>query len=216
MNDAARRQAGPQCRDRDPVRAAQSGALRVGGLDVAAQNVVPADEARDEGGLGPIEYGARRRCLLDATLIHHDNEIGESQRLVLAVGHVDEADAELPLEALQLLAHAHAQERVECGKRLVEQQHARIGDERARERHALLLPAGQLRREPLRLGLHLDKAQHLTRLGATLDLRHTAHAQAERDVVDAVEMREERVALKHHRGAPSLLAADRSRARRRR
>src|SRR5258705_1959387 len=132
MNDAARLQAGPQCRNCNPAWAAESGALRVGGLDIAAQNIVPADEARNEYGPGPIEYGARRRCLFDATLIHHDNQIGESQRLVLAVCHVDEADAELPLEALQLLAHAHAQERVECGKRLVEQQHARIGDERAR------------------------------------------------------------------------------------
>ena len=136
-------------------------------------------------------------------VIHDDDEIGERQRLVLAVRHVHEADAELALEALQLLAHAHAQERVERGQRLVEQQHAGIGDERARKRHTLLLPAGELRRQPLRLRLHLDKAQHLMRLGAARDFRHTAHAQAEGDVVDAIEMRKERVILKHHRGTPS-------------
>src|SRR5256885_1229516 len=51
-------------------------------------------------------------------------------------------------------------------------------------------------------GFHLHKAQHLARLGAALDFRHTPQAQAECDVVEAVEMRKERVALKHHRGTP--------------
>jgi hypothetical protein len=38
---------------------------------------------------------------------------------------------------------SRAQRRVEVGERLVEQQHARLDDERAGERHALLLAARQ-------------------------------------------------------------------------
>jgi hypothetical protein len=44
------------------------------------------------------------------------------------------------LQTLQLLAHAHAQKGVERGQRLVEQQHAGLHDERARQDDALLLP----------------------------------------------------------------------------
>ena len=77
-------------------------------------------------------------------------EIGQRHRLVLAVGDVDEGDAELLLQPLQLGAHLDAQERVERRQRLVEQQDLRLGDQRARERDALLLAARQLRRQPLR------------------------------------------------------------------
>ena len=38
---------------------------------------------------------------------------------------------------------------VERGQRLVQQQRARAEDERAGERHALLLPAGELRRQAI-------------------------------------------------------------------
>ncbi len=48
------------------------------------------------------------------------------------------------LDPLQLDLHLVAQLLVERAERLVEQQHARLGDERAGERDALLLAAGQL------------------------------------------------------------------------
>ena len=57
---------------------------------------------------------------------------------------VDEGDAELALHAPQLGAHLDAQLLVERGQRLVEQQYARLGDGRTRERHTLLLAAGEL------------------------------------------------------------------------
>ena len=69
MNDAARLQVGPQCRNCDPC-ALKPGALRVGRLDIAAQSVVPADEARH---MSVTEYGARWRCRL-MWLIHHDDQ----------------------------------------------------------------------------------------------------------------------------------------------
>ena len=65
-----------------------------------------------------------------------------------------------------------------------------VGDQGAGECDALLLPARELRRQPFGMSVHLDEAQHLERRGATLGLTDAAHLQAERDIVDAVEMRE--------------------------
>ena len=59
---------------------------------------------------------------------------------------VHEGDADLLLDALELELQLPAQAQVERAERLVEQQRPRPVDERAGERDALLLAAGELRR----------------------------------------------------------------------
>ena len=59
---------------------------------------------------------------------------------------VDERDADLALQALQLDLHLLAQLQVERAERLVEQQHRRPVHERTRQRDALALPAAELAR----------------------------------------------------------------------
>ena len=101
-----------------------------------------------------------RRRLLDPALIHHHHEVGDGDRLQLRVGDVDERDPELPLHPAQFPPHLQAQELVQGGQGLVEQQDARLGDQRARQRDPLLLAAGQLGRHPLRepaVQLHLGE-----------------------------------------------------------
>ena len=71
--------------------------------------------------------------------------VAHRQRLLLVVGDVDEGDADLALDALELDLHLLAQLEVERAERLVEQQHLRAVDDRARERDALALPARELR-----------------------------------------------------------------------
>jgi hypothetical protein len=44
---------------------------------------------------------------------HDHHQVGERHGLVLAMGHVDETDAEFPLEALEFAAHVFAQEGIE-------------------------------------------------------------------------------------------------------
>ena len=44
---------------------------------------------------GRVEDLARRALLLDPALVHHHDEVGQRHGLVLAVGDVDEGDAEL-------------------------------------------------------------------------------------------------------------------------
>ena len=61
---------------------------------------------------------------------------------------VDEGDADLVLDALELQLHLLAELEVERAERLVEQEHARTVDEGAGERDPLLLAAGELARLP--------------------------------------------------------------------
>jgi hypothetical protein len=62
------------------------------------------------------------------------------------VGDVDEGDADLALDALELDLHLLAQLEVQRAERLVEQQHLRAVDDRPGQRDALALAAGELRR----------------------------------------------------------------------
>ena len=89
--------------------------------------------------------------LLDHAAVHDRDAVGHRERLLLVVRHVDERDADVALDALQLDLQLLAQLQVERAERLVEQQHGGAVDERARERDALLLAARELAR--LALGL---------------------------------------------------------------
>ena len=60
--------------------------------------------------------------------------------------HVHEGDPDLVLDPLQLELHLLPQLQVERAERLVEEEHARMVDECAGERDALLLAAGELAR----------------------------------------------------------------------
>ena len=122
-----------------------------------------ADEARHERRGRPQIQLARRRQLLDAPLVEHRDAIGHRQGLTLVVGHVDEGDAELLLQALELDLHFLAQLEVERAQRLVEQQHLGAVDQRARQRDPLALAAGQLRRPALALRAQLHQLEHFAR-----------------------------------------------------
>ena len=128
-------------------------------LDGAREHVLSADEARHVGIARGDEDVAGAGGLLDAAMRHDDDRVGDRDGLELGMGDMDEGDAELLLHAAQLAAHAQAQVFVERGQRLVEQQHARIGDQRARQRHALLLAAGELGRQPVGEALELHLGQ---------------------------------------------------------
>ena len=59
----------------------------------------------------------------------------------LVMGHVDRGDAGFFVDAPDLEPHLLAEVRVEVGERFVEEEGVGLDDERARERHPLLLPA---------------------------------------------------------------------------
>ena len=85
-----------------------------------------------------------------------------------------------PLDLAQLRAHALAQHRVEIRERLVEQQDRRLDDQRARQRDALALSAGQLVGKPLLDAGQTDDVEHrAARASAISALGDLAHPQAE-------------------------------------
>ena len=98
----------------------------------------------DELALRMLVHLRRRPDLLDLPLVEDREAIRHRQRLFLVVRDVDEGDADLALDRLQLDLHLLAQLEVERAERLVEEEHLRPVHDRARERDALSLAAGEL------------------------------------------------------------------------
>ena len=79
--------------------------------------------------------------------------------------------------------------------RLVKQQHRRLEHERPGQRHPLLLAAGELAGTALGERAQLDELERLVDLAGQACLAQLAVAQAERDVIEHGQEREQRVAL---------------------
>ena len=107
--------------------------------------IVPMNSATN-GVFGARVHLRRRPHLLDHAAVHDRDVVGDRERLLLVVRHVQRGDPELELDAADLLAQLHAHLRVERRQRLVEEQHARLDRERARKRDALLHAARELMR----------------------------------------------------------------------
>ena len=166
-------------------------------LDLPLHQVRDPDEAGHERLRGLLVDLLRRAALLDHAGVHDRDAVGHRERLLLVVRDVEERDADLALDRLELHLHLLAQLEVERAERLVEQQHGGPVDERAGERDALALAA----RELVRLRrLAPGQPHQLERLGharADLVRRHLAALEPERDVALDVEVLEQRVALEH-------------------
>ena len=103
----------------------------------------------------------RRADLHDAAGVDHRDAVGERQRLLAIVRHVHRRDADALLQRAQLVPQLEPHLVVEIRHRLVEQQQARIDRQRAAERHALPLTAGELRHRPRPESFELQQLQHL-------------------------------------------------------
>ena len=99
---------------------------------------------------------------LKRAVLEDGDAIGERQRLALVVGDIEDGEpGQIGVQPRDLLDHGSADLRVERRQGLVEQQHARTHRERARDRHALLLAAGQFARVAPEELLHADDAQRV-------------------------------------------------------
>lgn len=168
--------------------------VRAGLGDLALDQVGCAEEVGDEGRLRVLVQVCGGAELLDAARVHHRDGVGHGHGLLLVVGDMDERDADLGLDALELQLHLAAQLQVEGAERLVEEEHLRVVDQGAGDGDALLLAAGQLVRLALREVAELNELQHVVDL--LLHRLDAAPAQTEGDVLGDVQVREERVALK--------------------
>jgi hypothetical protein len=87
--------------------------------------------------------------------------------------------------------------RVERAERLVEEQYAGLRIERARERHALGLAVGELRRPRALQRAELDQLVESSHASADARLVPPPHGRREGDVLEHVHLAEEGVVLEH-------------------
>ncbi len=118
------------------------------------------------------------------------------------------SDAEPFADAAELAAHAGAQIGVECAERLVEQHELRLGDQRAGQGHALTLAPGDLAvtarfSSPPRPTSAI-MARTLASRAFGLALLAAAVAQPEGDVLENVQVREQREILEHEADAAAM------------
>jgi hypothetical protein len=185
-------------------QALQGHLISVTRADIEREHVAIAHEARDMQvrGLG-INF-LRSRDLLHQPVLHHHDAVGERERLVLVVRDVDRGATELAVDAADLGAHLQPQLGVEVRQRLVHQQQRRLDHDRARDRDALLLAAGQLPRQLVLVAGELDQRECARDARLHLVGRRAAHHQAERHVAPDRHVRKQRVVLEHHAEAALL------------
>jgi hypothetical protein len=166
-------------------------------LPVALDDVRHAHEAGHELIRGMLVHLGRGPDLLDAARVEHGQAVAHRQRLVLVVRDVDECDPHLALDALELALHLLAQLEIERAERLVEEQHARAVDDRARQRDALALAARELGGLALAVTIEAHHGQRLAGARAALGPVDPADPQPVLDVLAHAHVREERVVLEH-------------------
>ena len=119
------------------------------------------------------------------------------------MGHVDEGDADLHLDALELHLELPPELEVQRSQRLVEKKDRRLAHQRPGQGDALLLAAGQLARAPAVVPGEPDELERRSDPPADVGVGRLAPAQPEGDVVEHREVREESVALEDHvHGSP--------------
>ena len=178
---------------KSPIETLQPPSVDAAGLRV--HQVRHPEEVGHVGGRRGFVDLLRRPDLLDAALRHHRDAVGHREGLLLVVRHVDERDADLFLEGLQLDLEALAELGVEGAERLVQQEDLGVQDQGPGERDALLLAAGKLVRAPLRELRHLDELEGLAHAFGRLLFGGLLVLEPEGDVLLHREVREERVVL---------------------
>jgi hypothetical protein len=159
-------------------------------------------------------------CVLKQNAMARIVRLRHFQRLFLVVGDEDRGDVQLVVQlaqpAPQLLAHLG----VERAERLVEQQHARLDRQRAGQRDALALAAGQLRREAVGQPVELHQVEQACTFSRDLGLLRRALTRAascagRRRRCRTRHVAEQRVVLEHeadlalaHMGAGGVFAVE--------
>ena len=186
----------------------------VGDRANALHRELPRDarEASDEGALGVAVHLLGPRILHQLALSQHADPVGQGEGLALVVGDVDGGDSGVTGQGGDLDAQLVASVGVEVREGLVEEHQAHLRGQGPRQRHALLLAAGEL------VGVALGQvgdADAFEQIGhATLLLRpgQGGVAQREGHVLAHAHVGPERVVLKDHRQVALVGAHHRRRA----
>ena len=105
-----------------------------------------ANELCNKQAAGLVEQFEWRPYLLDDSVVHHHDSIGQGHGFYLVMGHIHGGGFEALVQRLDLRAHRHAQLGIQVGQRFVEQEDLGISNNRATHGHTLALTARQLAR----------------------------------------------------------------------
>ena len=138
------------------------------------------------------------------TPLQHDHPIGEREGLQRIVRHQQPHAAERCQVPAQVAAQLRSSLHVDRREGLVEQQHAGLDGERARQRHALPLPTRERAGSCAGPVAEAHALEPRARDPARLRARPPVTAQAERDVVESRHVRKEQLVLEHDGDGPLL------------
>ena len=165
----------------------------------SGQQIVSAHELRHEAARGhPVDL-ARPADLDDAAAGHDHDPVGQGEGLGLGMRHVHEGDAEVALQAREHALHADDQMGVQRRQRLVQQQDLRLRYQRARQGHALALPARQSLDIALGELADLQPFQPSDPAPPPLGAADPAHLEPELDILPHIEEGKQRQRLPDHR-----------------
>jgi hypothetical protein len=139
----------------------------------------------------------RRRDLVDHAMIHYRDAIGHRHRFDLVVCDVNGGRADAIVQRTQLDAHEMPEFGVERAERLVHHEGFRLPHDRAAERDALAVAAGQAGHRTIDQVLDAQELRDLFHARADLAPGHTLALQREADVAAHVHVRIQREQLEH-------------------
>jgi hypothetical protein len=167
------------------------------GRPVAEQQVGRAQERGDEArGRARVEV-IGLAALEQAALVHDADAVGEREGFLLVMRDQDRRHVQLALDLADGPSQFLADLGVQRAERLVHQQHLRPVRKCPRDGNALLLPARELRGQPVVHALEGDELEQFLAARPALRALHPADAQCELDVLADRHVAEQRVVLEH-------------------
>ena len=139
-----------------------------------------------------------RADLDDLAVAHDQDPVAQLERLGEVVGDEHHRLADLLVQADDLVLHVAADQGVERGERLVEEQDVGVGGQRARQADALLHATGELVGVGALVAGQADQVDHLLRPVASCAAVVAADLEAEADVVEDLAVGQQAEVLEHH------------------
>src|ERR1700693_3586672 len=110
--------------------------------DDAGEKIFKAGGLRQSDGTWRVEHRAGTAGILDTALRESHDALADGVDFVAMVSDVENRNVVGSVPVAQIIKDFAAKSGVQAGERLVEEQEARLGDERTREGDPLLFAAG--------------------------------------------------------------------------
>ena len=133
------------------------------------------------------------RDLTHAAAFHHRDAIRDAERFGLVMGYIDQRCAGQIAKGRDLGQHARAQMDVQVRERLVQQHDAGFHRQTTRQRDALALPAGELRRPAIAHTIEADSLQCRGNFARQVRSAEFLYTKRKRDVLSDRHVRPKRV-----------------------